>query len=114
MRTASHIRRLAIAASFMLPCPGGIDAQDGPKDRSWLSLALAQYQQVWSGRGTLVYSQRSPGRQLYVRDLRSESRYDPTADYHPEMGPDTVRFAFDKKGLNPDSSTLKREYMTRS
>ena len=77
-------------------------AEDDPgeSDRSWWERSHAQYEQVWSGQGTLVYTARHPGRQQYIEDMVADPRqvYDPTrSDYYPEIGPDTLRLAFDRR-----------------
>ena len=82
--------------------PSLVLAQDDPSesDRSWWERSHAQYEQVWSGQGTLVYTARNPGRQQYIEDMIADPRqvYDPTtSDYLPEIGPDTLRLAFDKR-----------------
>ena len=72
----------------------------GESDRSWWERSHAQYEQVWSGQGTLVYTARHPGREQRIEDIIADPRqvYDPTrADYLPEIGPDTLRLAFDRR-----------------
>ena len=65
-------------------------------DGDVLHFAKLQWDQVSSVAGRWVYTNRNPGREQMLSDIGEEYR-PADRDYYPDVGPDTLYFALDKR-----------------